>query len=308
MLGYTLRRLLQMVPIVVGTTFLIFALVFALPGDPIATLSPERPLPPALVAQIRAEYHLDDPLLLQYWYYLTDLVRGDLGVDFYGRPVADLLAQRWPVTLQLGLTAWVLKLLLGVFLGIVSGLRHGRDADHFALFFTIVFLALPGFVVAMGAQWLFGFQLRWLPVVGIAAGWPLAYLLPAAVMALEGSAGLSRLTRSSLVDVLRAEYLRTARAKGLTPGRVIWGHALRNAMIPVVTYMGLSLAGMLGGAVIIEFIFNLPGIGGLMVDSLSRQEGTVVVGIASVLVVAYLLFNLLVDLSYGLIDPRIRHD
>ncbi|MEV5583086.1 ABC transporter permease [Streptomyces parvus] len=308
MLAYAVRRLLQMIPILIGTTFLIFALVFALPGDPIATLSPDRPLSPSLLHAIRDRYHLNDPLIVQYGYYMRDLLQGDLGVDFHNRPVAQLLADRWPVTLQLALTAWVLKVVVGLGLGFWSGLRHGRPADHFALGFTVLFLALPGFVVAMGAQWLFGFQLDWLPVVGAEAGWPLAFVLPAAVMALESSAGLSRLTRSSLVEVLRSEYLRTARAKGLPPGRVIWGHALRNAMIPVVTYLGLSLAGMLGGAVIIEYIFNLPGVGGLMVDALELQEGTVVVGIATVLVLAYLLFNLLVDLSYGLIDPRMRHD
>lgn len=308
MLGYTVKRLLQMIPIVLGTTFLIFALVFALPGDPIATLSPERPLPDAVLNAIRNQYHLNDPLWQQYWYYLTGVLHGDLGVDFYNRPVSELLAQRWPVTAKLAITAWLMNLVLGLGLGIWSGLRHGRAADHFALGFTVLFLALPSFVVALGAQSVFGFQLHLLPVVGITEGWPMSFVLPALVIALESCAGLSRLTRSSLVDVLRSEYLRTARAKGLSPARVIWGHAFRNAMIPVVTYIGLSLAGMLGGAVIIEFIFNLPGIGGLMVESLQRQEGTVVVGIATVLVVAYLLFNLLVDLSYGLIDPRIRND
>ncbi|MFD6080779.1 ABC transporter permease [Streptomyces hydrogenans] len=308
MLGYAVRRLLQMIPILVGTTFLIFALVFALPGDPIASLSPDRPLPPSLVNAVRERYHLNDPLITQYWYYITDLARGNFGVDFHDRPVADLLAARWPVTLQLALTAWLMKIVIGVGLGFWSGLRHGRAADHFALGFTVVFLAVPGFVVAMGAQWLFGFQLHLVPVVGIEAGWPMAFLLPALVMGLESSAGLSRLTRTSLVEVLRSEYLRTARAKGLSPARVIWGHALRNAVIPVVTYLGLSLASMMGGAVVIEYIFNLPGIGGLMVNSLALQEGTVVVGVATVLVLVYLLFNLLVDLSYGLIDPRMRNE
>ncbi|MFD6178561.1 MULTISPECIES: ABC transporter permease [unclassified Isoptericola] len=308
MLGYSLRRLLQMVPILLGTTFLIFALVFALPGDPIAAMSPDRPLPPSTVNALREQYHLNEPLLVQYWYYVSGIFHGDFGTDFYNRPVSELMAQRWPVTLQLAATAFVMKVTIGLVMGIWSGLRRGRAADHFALGFTVLFLALPGFVVAMGAQWMFGLKLGWFPVVGIQEGWPMAFILPALVMAIEGSAGLSRLTRSSLVDVLRAEYLRTARAKGLSPGRVIWGHAFRNAMVPVVTYLGLSLAGMLGGAVIIEFIFNLPGIGGLMVESLTRQEGTVVVGIATVLVLAYLIFNLLVDLSYGLIDPRIRND
>jgi ABC-type dipeptide/oligopeptide/nickel transport system permease component len=175
-----------------------------------------------------------------------------------------------------------------------------------ALTFTVVFMGIPVFVIALGAQTLFGVKLSWVDPAGVGAGWPMAYILPALVMALEASAGLARLTRTSLVDVLHAGFLSTARAKGLSPTRVVWGHAMRNAMIPVVTYLGLSLAGMLGGTVIIESVFNLPGIGGLMVDAINNKEGTLVVGIASMLVLVYLVFNLIVDLTYGLIDPRVR--
>lgn len=306
MLGYTIRRILQMIPVVIGAIFIIFALTFLMPGDPVAALTGSRPLPESTVQQIRLAYRLDDPFLVQYGNYMLGLLQGNFGIDFFGRPVLDLILERLPVTFALALTAWGLKMIIGLAVGVYGGLRHGQAGDHFALVFTVVFLGIPGFVIALGAQTFFGVQLGWVDPAGIRAGWPLAFILPALVMALEASAGLARLTRTSLVDVLRAEYLRTARAKGLSPGRVIWGHALRNAMIPVVTYLGLSLAGMLGGAVIIEAIFNIPGIGGLMVTAINNKEGTVVVGIATMLVLVYLVFNLFVDLLYGIIDPRVR--
>lgn len=306
MLAYTLRRVLQMIPVVIGSTFIIYALTFLMPGDPIAAITGSRPLPASTVNQIREAYNLNDPFLIQYGKYMLGILQGNLGIDLFGRPVAGLIAERLPVTLQLGLTAWVLKLAIGLLIGIYSGLKHNRPADHFALFFTVFFIGVPGFVVALGAQTLFGIRLNWVDPAGIGAGWPMAFILPALVMAVESSAGLARLTRTSLVDVLRTDYMRTAMAKGLSPERRIWGHALRNTMIPVSTYLGLSLAGMLGGTVIIEAIFNIPGIGQLMVAAINNKEGTTVVGIATFLVIAYLLFNLAVDLMYGLIDPRAR--
>lgn len=306
MLAYTIRRIIQMIPVIIGATLIIYGLTFAMPGDPIAAITGSRPLPPATVHQIREAYHLNDPFLVQYGHYMLGLLHGDLGIDLFGRPVAGLIAERLPATLQLGLTAWALKLIIGLLIGIYSGLKYNRPADHFALFFTVFFIGVPGFVVALGAQTLFGVKLHWVDPAGIGAGWPMAFILPALVMAVEASAGLARLTRTSLVEVLRTDYMRTAMAKGLSPQRQIWGHALRNTMIPVATYLGLSLAGMLGGTVIIEAIFNIPGIGQLMVDAIHNKEGTIVVGIATFLVIAYLVFNLLVDLLYGIIDPRVR--
>lgn len=306
MFTYVVRRVLEMIPVLLGATFLIYALTFLMPGDPVASLSGSRPLPASTVAQIRQAYHLDDPFLVQYANYMAGVLRGDFGIDFYGRPVLDLIMQRVPVTVALALTAWLLKIAIGITIGVIAGMRRNGAFDHGALLFTVLLLGVPGFVMALGAQWLFGIKLGWVPPAGVGAGWPLAFIVPAVVMALESSAGLARLTRTSLVDVLRADYLRTARAKGLSTRRTVWGHALRNAMIPVVTYLGLSLAGMMGGAVITEAIFNLPGVGGLMVSAIQNKEGTTVVGIATLLVLVFLVFNLIVDLLYGLIDPRVR--
>ncbi|MER7012240.1 ABC transporter permease [Saccharopolyspora sp. NPDC000359] len=307
MLGYLVRRVAAMLPVLFGVTFLIFALVYAMPGDPIAALAGDRPLAPSTVEALRERYHLDEPLITQYLLYMGGLLRGDFGTDFFDRPVLDMIAERWPTTLQLALTAWVLKLLIGLAVGIFGALHRGRAGDHLALAFTVLFVALPGFVIAFLAQLVFGLELELFPIAGIAEGWPQSFLLPALVVALEAAAPLARLTRSSLVDTLGSEFIRTARAKGASPGRVVWGHALRNSMIPVVTYLGLSLAAMLGGAVIVESVFNLPGIGGLLVQAVQTQQGTIVVGVATFIILIYLLVNLLVDISYGIIDPRVRN-
>ncbi|MDA3642602.1 ABC transporter permease [Saccharopolyspora indica] len=307
MLGYLIRRIAAMLPVLFGVTFLIFALVYAMPGDPIASLAGDRPLPPSTVEALRERYHLDEPLITQYLLYMGGLLRGDFGTDFFDRPVLDMIAERWPTTLQLALTAWVLKLVIGLAVGIFGALHRGRAGDHLTLAFTVLFVALPGFVIAFMAQLVFGLKLEWFPIAGIAEGWPLSFVLPALVVALEAAAPLARLTRSSLVDTLGSEFIRTARAKGASPGRVVWGHALRNSMIPVVTYLGLSLAAMLGGAVIVESVFNLPGIGGLLVQAVQTQQGTIVVGVATFIILIYLLVNLLVDISYGIIDPRVRN-
>ncbi|MDA3630106.1 ABC transporter permease [Saccharopolyspora oryzae] len=307
MLGYLVRRIAAMLPVLFGVTFLIFALVYAMPGDPIAALAGDRPLPPSTVEALRERYHLDEPLITQYLLYMGGLLRGDFGTDFFDRPVLEMIAERWPTTLQLALTAWVLKLVIGLGVGIFGALHRGRAGDHLALAFTVLFVALPGFVIAFMVQLLFGLKLQLFPIAGIAEGWPVSFLLPALVVALEAAAPLARLTRSSLVDAMSAEFIRTARAKGASPGRVVWGHALRNSMIPVVTYLGLSLAAMLGGAVIVESVFNLPGIGGLLVQAVQTQQGTIVVGVATFIILIYLLVNLLVDISYGIIDPRVRN-
>lgn len=306
MLIYTFQRVLQMIPVIFGATFLIFALTFLVPGDPVAALAGDRPLPESTVAQIRQAYRLDEPFLVQYTYYMAGVFQGNFGIDFYGRPVFDVVTGRLPVTLSLALTAWVMKIFIAITIGVIAGVRKNGAFDNTALMFTVFFLGVPSFVLAIGAQWFFGFQLEWLPVAGIGAGWPLAFLLPALVIALESAAGLARLTRTSLVEVLNADFMQMARGKGLSSSRVVCGHGLRNAMLPVVTYLGLSLAGMIGGTVIIEAVFNIPGIGGLMVDSIQNGEGTTVVGIATMLVLAYLVFNLAVDLLYGVIDPRVR--
>jgi oligopeptide transport system permease protein len=304
---YALRRSLQTVPVFFGTTFLIFALVFAIPGDPIRALSGDRPVSRTTVEALRAEYHLDDPLVVQYGTYLAGLARGRFGRDFNGRPVADIMAQRFPVTLRLTLVAFAFELVAGLAAGVLAALRRRSFVDTLVLVTTTLIISIPVFVLGFTLQLLFGVRLGWFPVAGISAGWG-SYLLPGVVLGATSLAYVARLTRTSLVENLRADYVRTAVAKGLSRRRVVGRHALRNSLIPVVTYLGIDLGALMGGAIVTEGIFNLPGIGQQLFASIRRQEGEVVVGIVTALVLIFILANLAVDLLYGVLDPRIRHE
>ncbi|MFI6448191.1 ABC transporter permease [Kitasatospora sp. NPDC050543] len=305
---FVARRLLHAIPVLLATTFLIHSLVFVLPGDPIQGLAGDRPVPPAVLAELHARYHLDDPLLVQYLKYLGGLLTGDFGRTFTGEQVSDVIAERWQVTLRLGLTAWLFETVLGVALGVWAGLRKGRWADNLVLAGTTLVIAVPVYIVGYLAQLVLGVRFGWFPVSGAEDGWPLAYLLPGLVLASFGLAYVARLTRTSLVENLRADYVRTADAKGLSRRRVVVLHTLRNSLIPVVTFLGIELGSLMAGAVVTEYIFNLPGIGQQVFQSIQLREGPTVVGITTALVLVFITANLLVDLLYGLLDPRIRHD
>lgn len=308
MLRYATRRVLFMIPTLIGSTLLVYFLVFMVPGDPVLALAGgEKRLSQASIAAIRAQYNLDDPFLVQYLKYLGNVLHGNFGYDFNNNSVSTLISTAFPYTLALALSAFALKLVIGILLGVWAGLKKDRFPDRFNLVFTIFFLAVPSFLVAYFAQYFIGIQWHLLPISGPRAGFPMAFIMPALVLALETASPLARLTRTSLVDVLRSDYIMTARAKGASPARVMWRHALRNALLPVVTYLGLSLASLLGGSVLIETIFNLPGLGGTLSNAISTQQGPVVVGISVFLLLFYLLAALIVDLLYPIIDPRVRH-
>lgn len=305
---YLVGRLLQSAFVFIGVTALMYAAVFVLPGDPIKALSPSRPLPANVVAELRAHYGLDDPLWRQYLTYVTHLLRGDLGTDFFGRPVLDLMLRRWPVTLKLAATAWFFEIVLGVGLGIWSALRRGRAADHLILIAGIAVIATPAFVLAFTAQLLLGVKAGLVPVAGVEDGWPMSYLLPGLILGAFGLASVSRLVRGSVLENLRAGYVRTAYAKGLDTRQVVVRHVLRNSLIAAITYLAVDLGLLLGGTVIIEGIFNLPGVGQMLFAGIREQNGPVVVGVATTLVAIFLLLNIVVDVMYGLLDPRIRHE
>lgn len=304
---YVARRALQTIPVFFGATFLVFAMVFAIPGDPIAALSGDRPVTEATVAAMRARYNLDDPLFLQYLKYIGGVFTGDLGTSFRGRDVSTIIVERFPVTLRLALTAFVIEIVMGVVAGILAGLRRGSFLDKLVLVSTTAVVAIPVFVLGYVGQLLIGVELGWLPISGIRDGWT-SYLMPGFVLAATSTAYVARLLRTSLVENLRADYVRTATAKGLTRRRVVGRHTLRNSLIPVVTFIGVDLGVMMGGAIITEGIFNIPGIGGEIFRSIQAQEGPVVVGIVTVLVIIFILSNLIVDLLYGVLDPRIRYE
>ena len=304
---YVARRLLLTIPVLIGASFLIFAMVWALPGDPIRALAGDRPLPPAVQAELRDRYNLDDPLLVQYGKYVAGLAQGDLGEDFRGRDVSDIVAQRVPVTIRLALVAVAFEAVIGLAAGILAGLRRGSFFDNLVLISTTVVVSIPVFVLGFMAQYVFGLRLGWFPISSINEGW-YSYLLPGIVLGALSLAYVARLTRTSLVENMRNDYVRTARAKGLRPMSVVGKHTLRNSLIPVVTFLGADVGTLMGGAIVTEGIFNIPGIGQAVFQSVRAQEGAVVVGIVTMLVFVYIFFNLVVDLLYAALDPRIRYE
>lgn len=339
---YIARRLLQFVPVLIGATLLLFAMVFILPGDPIRALSGPRPLPQSVQEELTDRYNLDDPLLVQYGKYMgavpTDPTLGspeagghagllqctydwasavpglpelpgrcDFGTNFRGREVTDIMARSYPVTLRLTLGAFLVELLIGVAAGVMAGLGRGSFMDNLVRVSTIVVISVPIFVLEYLAQLLLGVELSWLPIAGLNHGW-VSYVLPSTMLAAVSLAYVARLTRTQLVENLRADYVRTAVAKGLRRRRVVGIHTLRNSLIPVVTFLGVDVGALMGGAVVTETIFNLPGIGRAVYQAILAQEGTVVVGIVTALVLVFLLANLLVDVLYAYLDPRIRYE
>ncbi len=306
---YVIRRLLQMIPVILGATFLIFTMVFALPGDPLAGKCGDRTCPEAYAAAFREKYNLNDPLPIQYGKYLGNLAQGDFGETTNGIKVLDELKERYPVTAKLALMALLFEAVVGIFVGVLTGIRRGGVLDNLILVSTLVVISIPVFVIGGLGQYFLGVKLGIFPVT-VTTSNPSVYelMLPAIVLGSISLAFVSRLTRTSLVENLRSDYVRTATAKGLTRRRAVGLHALRNSLIPVITFIGYDFGALLGGAIVTEAIFNIPGIGGYLFRSIRARDGASVVGTVTVLVIVYLFVNLLVDLLYGLLDPRISHD
>jgi oligopeptide transport system permease protein len=282
-------------------------MVYALPGDPIRALAGDRPLAPAVVAQLKAEYNLNDPLVVQYGKYLADLAHFDFGSDFRGRPVLDTVSQRLPVTAKLTLVAVLFETIIGLAAGLLAGIRRNGYFDNLVLVSTTLIISIPILVLGFFAQFIFGLKLGWFPIAGINDGW-YSYLLPGMVLASGSLAYVARLTRTSVAENMNADYVRTARAKGLPNRTVVLRHTLRNSLIPVVTFIGADIGALLGGAIVTEAVFNIPGIGRAVFDAVRGQEGAVVVGIVTLMVFFFVFFNLIVDVLYAVLDPRIRYD
>lgn len=304
---YIARRLLLAIPVLIGASFIVFALVYALPGDPIRALAGDRPLSPGVVAELRDRYNLDDPVVVQYAKYMGNLVQGDLGVDFSGRDVADTITQRLPVTVKLATMALVIEALAGLAAGVLAGIRRNGFLDNLVLVSTTLLVSIPIFVLGFTVQYFIGVRFGLLPISGLRAGWQ-SYIAPGFVLAALSLAYVARLTRTSLVENLRNDYVRTARAKGLPERTVIGKHALRNSLIPVVTFLGADFGALMSGAIITEGIFNLPGLGGAVFQAVRAQEGALVVGVTTFFIFVYIFFNLLVDVLYAALDPRIRYE
>jgi oligopeptide transport system permease protein len=307
MLWYTGKRILQMIPVFFGATFLIYFMVFSLPGDPIAALFGDRPPAPGVIEQLRAQYHLDEPFIVQYFLYIGGLFQGDLGTTFSGRPVIDVLAQAFPITLRLALLALAFEAVAGILVGLIAGLRKGKLFDASALVVSLLLISVPTFVIGFVLQYVFGIQLGWARTT-VSGGAPWSELvLPALVLASVSFAYIVRLTRASVADNLNADFVRTATAKGLPRRRVVTVHVLRNSLVPVVTFLGVYLGTLMVGAIVTEGIFNINGVGGTVYRAVVLGEGPTVVSFIAVMVIIFVVANLLVDLLYAALDPRIRY-
>ena len=303
---YVIRRLLQMIPVFFGATLLIFLMVNVM-GDPIAGLCGERQCDPATAAQLRKEFGLDMPVWQQYLTYMGNVFTGDFGTAFNGQEVTELMAEAFPVTIRLTLVAIFFEIIIGITLGVITGLKRGRPVDTGVLGLTLVVIAIPTFVMGLVLQLLLGVEWGVIkPAVSPEA--PLNELLiPGLVLASVSLAYVTRLTRTSIAENARSDYVRTAKAKGLPRKRVVTRHLLRNSLIPVVTFIGTDIGALMGGAIVTERIFNIHGVGYQLYQGIVRQNTQTVVGFVTVLVLVFLLANLLVDLLYAVLDPRIRY-
>ena len=306
MLNHVLKRLLTAIPTLIVLVTLTFFLMRAAPGGP---FDRARDLPPAIEQALSAAYHLDEPVWQQYLRYLGGLVRGDLGPSFQyeGFSVTELLDAGFPVSFTLGMGALLLSLLLGCGAGILAALRQNRFVDHSVMTLAMTGISVPSFVVAPLLILAFAVTLGWLPAGGWAGGAWQNLLLPVVTLALPQIAYFARLTRASLIEVLRQNYIRAARARGLPESAVVLRHALKPALVPVLSYLGPAAAGLITGSVVVEQIFDLPGIGRYFVQGALNRDYTLVLGVVLLYGAVIILFNLLVDLLYGALDPRVNY-
>ncbi|MEV6052386.1 ABC transporter permease [Streptomyces sp. NPDC052107] len=302
---YVARRLLQMIPVFIGSTLLIFLMVNVM-GDPIAGLCGERACDPATAAQLKREFGLDKPLWQQYLTYMGNLFTGDFGTAFNGQPVTELMGTAFPVTIRLTIVAILFEIVVGVTLGVLTGMRRGRPVDTGVLLSTLVVISVPTFVTGLLLQLLLGIKWQWISP-SVRYGSYDELIVPGLVLASVSLAYVTRLTRTSIAENKRADYVRTAIAKGLPRHRVVIRHLLRNSLIPVVTFIGADIGALMGGAIVTERIFNIHGVGFQLYQGILRQNTQTVVGFVTVLVLVFLVANLLVDLLYAVLDPRIRY-
>ena len=308
MLRYIGRRLLQTIPVFFGATFLIFAMVYLMPGDPVAALGGDRGLSEAAAAQIRAQYNLDKPFWMQYLLYLKGVFTLDFGTAFNGQKVTSIMANAFPTTAKLAIYALAIETILGIALGVIAGMRRGKWFDSTILVVSLLLISVPTFVLGFVLQYVLGVQLALLPTTASQVVDIRSLTMPAMVLGGVSLAYVIRLTRQSVSENVSADYVRTARAKGLSGGVVMTRHILRNSLIPVATFIGGDLGALMGGAIITEGIFNIHGVGGTLWSAIIKGEPQTIVSVTTVLVLVYIIANLIVDLLYAVLDPRIRYE
>jgi len=307
LLTYITKKLLIGIPVIFGVTIILFYIMYILPGDPIQLLLSGERVTPERVEELRRAWGLDQPVYVQYFYWLSRIIRGDLGISIVTKqPVSLLILQRLPYTLALMLTSILLSYVIGVLTGIITALKRGSLLDSILSTSSIICYSIPGFWFGLILMLIFAYYLRLFPVSGY-EGWH-SLILPALSLALPSSAYVMRLTRAEMIEVLGEDYVRTAWAKGLSKRRVLLVHALRNAIIPVVTMFFLDLPWLMGGAVVIETLFALPGMGRLLYVSILKQDYPVVQGIVLIITILTVVCNTLGDVVIAILDPRIRFE
>ncbi|WP_308120356.1 ABC transporter permease [Streptomyces bambusae] len=303
--SYVIRRLGQMVVVLFGATVVLFAALFVLPGDPVGSLGGDKARDPAVVAELRERYGLNDPLPVQYGNFVKNLAKGDLGEDYtQRRPVTEILAPKLTNTAKLAVLAIVIDIAIGLLAGMIAALFRYSFWDVLITLLTTMAVGFPSFVIGMVLLSTFSVKLQMFPV--IADGSFNSMILPAFTLAILDAALVARLMRGTMLEVLKADYVKTAVAKGLPRRTVLFKHVMRNSIIPVVTYLGISFGSLLGGALITEAIFNWDGIGLALVMAIQQQNNPIIIGVVSFGVLVFVVLNLLVDLLYAVLDPRIR--
>ena len=305
MTTFVLRRLAATVPLFLGATFVIWAMVFALPGDPIRALSGFRPQPPEINRALREQYNLNDPLVVQYLEYLENVVRLDFGSSFTGREVSDLLREAFPHTLRILLVAVAFTVIVGIGMGTVAAFRPHRMVDRWIMVVTALCVAVPAVVIAPLARAYLSVELEWFPSRGVTSGWT-SYLLPGLILGLVATATTARILRNAHLEALQSDYARTAIAKGLPPRRVIGVHSMRNSLQPVVSFIGADIPLLLAATALVETVFDIPGVGRLLVLAARGQETPVVAGVVMFLVIVGILGSLVADIAAAALDPRRR--
>ncbi|MDK2879339.1 MAG: peptide/nickel transport system permease protein [Thermoanaerobacteraceae bacterium] len=306
MLRYFIKRLLLMIPVILGMTIIVFLILHLSPGDPVDLIVGPN-VTPEVYASIRQKYGLDQPLIVQYIKFLSNVARGDLGTSILQqRPVSELILQRFPITLELGLTGLVLSFLIAIPVGVSAAVKRNTIVDYSCMTGAMLGMSLPTFWFGLLLLYFFAYKLRWFPISGYGTWRHL--VLPGFAIGLTDAAITARMVRSSMLEVLRQDYIRTARSKGLAEMVVTYQHALKNAMIPIITLLGLRVGWIIGGSVMLEIVFSRPGLGRLMVDSILARDYPVVQGAMIVLTTSIILGNILADLLYAVFDPRIRYN
>lgn len=307
MLIYTLKRLLQAIPTLLIVITISFFLMRVAPGGP---FDGERQLPPEIEANLEAAYHLDEPLPMQYLRYMGNLLHGDFGPSFKYKDfsVTELIMQGFPVSLEIGGLAILLALIIGLPLGIAAAIKRNSTVDYLVMGTALTGIAVPNFVLAPIFALVFGVLLGWLPAGGWNGGALPNLVLPVIALSIQQIAYIARMMRASMIEVLGSHFIRTARAKGLNEGEVIFRHAIRTALLPVMSYLGPAIAGIITGSVVIEQIFGIPGIGRYFVQGALNRDYTLVMGTVVFYGVLIVLMNLIVDLLYSALDPQIRYD